>query len=101
MLLQRAPGEAFDVLRDLSRQAPENPRVYDLLAEAAGRSGHKTWGLLARAEELQLTGHIDRAIKQLDIAEDNAKREGDFGMASRLQQRRKEYLDYRQALQQF
>ncbi|MDW5377577.1 M48 family metalloprotease [Halomonas sp. HP20-15] len=100
-LLQRDPGEAFAVLRDLSRQAPENPHVYDLLAEAAGRSGHKTWGLLARAEELQLTGHIDRAIKQLDIAEDNAKREGDFGMASRLKERRKDYLDYRQALQQF
>lgn len=101
VLLQRAPDEAFAALRELSRQQPENPRVYDLLAEAAGRSGHKTWGLLARAETLQLTGHVERAIKQLDIAEDNAKREDDFGMASRLQERRKEYLGYRDALQQF
>ncbi|WP_224417840.1 MULTISPECIES: M48 family metalloprotease [unclassified Modicisalibacter] len=101
VLLQRAPAQAFQVLRDMSRDHAEDPQVFDLLAEAAGRSGHKSWGLLARAEELQLTGHIDRAIKQLDIAEDNAKQEGDFGMASRIQERRKDYLGYREALQQF
>ncbi|TDX28147.1 putative Zn-dependent protease [Modicisalibacter xianhensis] len=101
ILLQQSPGEAFDVLRELSQRYAETPQVFALLAEAAGRSGHETWGHLARAETLQLTGHIDRAIKQLDVAEDVAKRSGDFGMASRVRQRREDFMDYRETLQKF
>lgn len=101
ILLQQSPNQAFDALRDLSQRYPENPQVFALLAEAAGRSGREAWGHLARAETLQLTGRIDRAIKQLDVAEEVAKRSGDFGMASRIQQRRREYMEYREALQQF
>ncbi|MGC3871809.1 M48 family metalloprotease [Halomonas sp. GXIMD04776] len=100
ILLQTDPTQAFDVLRELSQQAPEDPQVFTLLAEAAGRSGHETWGHLARAEQLQLTGRIDRAIRQLEVAEEVAKRDNDFGMASRIQQRRKVYLTYREAAQQ-
>ncbi|MBZ9566309.1 MULTISPECIES: M48 family metallopeptidase [Modicisalibacter] len=99
--LQDDPAAAFERLRDMSRQYPETPRVFDLLAAAAGRSGHSLWGMLARAEELQLTGHIDRAIKQLDIAEEDARRAGDFAMAGRFKARRRDYLDYRNTLQQF
>ena len=101
VLLQQAPDRAFDVLRELSHRAPENPQVFTLLSEAAGRSGREVWGYLARAEQLQLTGRIDRAIRQLGVAEDAAKRGDDFIMASRIQQRREEYLGYREALQQF
>ncbi|MFD2438759.1 tetratricopeptide repeat protein [Modicisalibacter luteus] len=101
ILLQQSPGDAFNALRQLSQQYPETPQVFALLAEAAGRSGHETWGHLARAETLQLTGHIDRAIKQLDVAEDVAKRNGDFNMASRIRQRREDYMDYRETLQKF
>ncbi|MCG7600742.1 M48 family metalloprotease [Halomonas sp. McH1-25] len=101
ILLQQSPGDAFDVLRELSQQYSETPQVFALLAEAAGRSGHETWGHLARAESLQLTGHIDRAIKQLDVAEDVAKRSDDFSMASRIRQRREDFMDYRETLRQF
>lgn len=101
VLLQDAPAEAFDVLRDLSQSEPENPHVFGLLAEAAGRSGHTAWGLLARAEQLQLTGHIDHAIEQLEVAKDAATEAGDFIMASRIQERRKEYLEYRETLREF
>ncbi|MDV6317865.1 M48 family metalloprotease [Chromohalobacter sp. HP20-39] len=101
VLLQQAPRQAFDILRRMSDQYPEDPQVFTLLAEAAGRSDHNLWGMLARAEQLQLTGHIDRAIKQLDIAEETARDQGDFVMASRLAERRKAYLGYRQALQDF
>lgn len=100
ILLQTDPGRAFDALRGLSQQAPEDPQVFTLLAEAAGRSGHEIWGHLARAEQLQLSGSIDRAIRQLEVAEDVAKRDNDFSMASRIQQRRKKYLEYREAAQQ-
>lgn len=101
VLLQQAPDQAFDVLRDMSDQYPEDPQVFALLAEAAGRSGHDLWGMLARAEHLQLTGHIDRATKQLDIAEQTARDRGDFAMASRLADRREAYLGYRQTLRNF
>ncbi|SHE58563.1 Putative Zn-dependent protease, contains TPR repeats [Modicisalibacter ilicicola DSM 19980] len=100
ILLQNDPNQAFDVLRELSQQAPEDPQVFTLLAESAGRSGHEVWGHLARAEQLQLTGRIDRAIRQLEVAEDVARRDDDFGMISRIEQRREEYLEYRDALQQ-
>lgn len=101
VLLQDAPAQAFDVLRDMSQSQPENPRVFSLLAEAAGRSGHTAWGLLARAEQLQLTGHIDHAIEQLEVAEDAAKQANDFVMASRIQERHEEYLEYRETLREF
>ncbi|ABE60166.1 M48 family metalloprotease [Chromohalobacter israelensis] len=101
VLLQQAPDQAFNVLRDMSDQYPEDPHVFALLAEAAGRSGRDLWGMLARAEHLQLTGHIDRAIKQIDIAEQTARDRGDFAMASRLGERRQAYLGYRQTLRNF
>ncbi|HET8791440.1 MAG TPA: M48 family metalloprotease [Modicisalibacter sp.] len=101
VLLQEAPAQAFEVLRDMSQSQPENPRVFSLLAEAAGRSGHTAWGLLARAEQLQLTGHIDHAIEQLEVAKDAATQANDFVMASRIQERREEYLEYRETLREF
>ncbi|SDL42110.1 Putative Zn-dependent protease, contains TPR repeats [Modicisalibacter muralis] len=101
VLLQDAPAEAFEVLRDMSQSESENPHVFTLLAEAAGRSGHTAWGLLARAEQLQLTGHIDHAIEQLEVAEDAATQANDFVMASRIQERREEYLEYRETLREF
>ncbi|MHB0775926.1 M48 family metalloprotease [Halomonas sp. WWR20] len=100
-LLQSAPAQAFDVLRGMSEQYPEDPQVFALLAEAAGRSDHEAWGHLARGEQLQLTGRIERAIRQLEVAEKVAKQEGDFAMASRVQKRREDYLGYREALRQF
>lgn len=100
-LLQMQPGQAFDVLRGMSEQYPEDPNVFGLLAEAAGRSGRETWGQLARAEQLQLEGQIDTAIRQLDSASESAKRSGDYAMASRIAQRRQDFLDYREAMQNF
>ncbi|GAB2802029.1 M48 family metalloprotease [Halomonas shantousis] len=100
-LLQIDASRAFNVLREMSEQYREDPQVFALLAEAAGRSGHEAWGQLARAEQLQLTGRIDQAIRQLEVAEKVAKQEGDFAMASRIQNRREDFIDYRKALQQF
>lgn len=100
-LLQTQPAQAFDVLRDMSEQYPEDPNVFGLLAEAAGRSGRDAWGQLARAERLQLEGRIDTAIRQLDSAEQVAKESGDYAMASRIEQRRKDFIGYRETMQNF
>ncbi|EPC03021.1 hypothetical protein L861_22175 [Litchfieldella anticariensis FP35 = DSM 16096] len=100
-LLQRDPQQAFEVLRDLTEQRPEDPQLFTLLSEAAGRSGRVAWGHLARAEYLQLTGRIDRAIRQLDVAEDVAERTGEATVAGRIEQRREDFLDYRETMEEF
>jgi len=100
-LLQTSPAQAFDVLRDMSEQYPEEPSVFGLLAEAAGRTGRDAWGQLARAEQLQLEGRIDTAIRQIDSAEKVAKQSGDYAMASRIEQRRKDFLGYRETMRNF
>ncbi|MDR9439376.1 MAG: M48 family metalloprotease [Halomonas sp.] len=100
-LLQRDPDEAYRVLRDLIDTRPEDPQAFALLAEAAGRSGREAWGHLARAEQLQLTGRIDRAIRQLEVAKDVAERESDNAAASRIEQRREDFIGYRETLEEF
>lgn len=100
-LLQTDPGEAYRVLDRLASQRPEDPQVFGLLAEAAGRSGREAWGHLARAEQLQLTGRIDRAINQLDVAKDVAERQADVNAESRIEQRRKAFIGYRETLEDF
>ena len=100
-LLQRDPDEAYRVLRDLAERRPEDPQVFTLLAEAAGRSGREAWGHLARAEQLQLTGRIDRAIRQLEIAKEVARQQGDRAAAIEIERRREAFLGYREALEEF
>ncbi|GHB17973.1 M48 family metalloprotease [Salinicola rhizosphaerae] len=100
-LLQLDPDRAFDALRDMSEQYPYDPNVFGLLSEAAGRSGRDAWGQLARAEQLQLEGRIDTAIRQLDSASKVAQQEGDYAMASRIAQRRQDFLAYRETLRNF
>ncbi|HAZ98287.1 MAG TPA: peptidase M48, partial [Halomonas sp.] len=99
--LQRHPEAAYDLLRDITAQHPENPQGFNLLAEAAGRSGFNGWGHLARAEHLQLTGRIDRAIRQLSIAKDAAQQENDAQALARIEQRREAFLEYRETLETF
>ncbi|MGM0536133.1 MAG: M48 family metalloprotease [Pseudomonadota bacterium] len=100
-LLQRNPDEAWRVLRDLADARPEDPQAFILLAEAAGRSGREAWGHLARAEQLQLTGRIDRGIRQLEVASEVAEREGDSVAASHIEQRREDFIGYRETLEEF
>lgn len=99
--LQRDPDAAYDVLRDVTAQHPENPQGFNLLTEAAGRSGRNGWGHLARAEYLQLTGRMDSGIRQLDIAEDAAERENDQRALARIEQRREDFMGYRETLEEF
>jgi predicted Zn-dependent protease len=100
-LLQQDPKAAFRTLRDLAEKRPEDPQVFNLLSEAAGRSDREAWSHLARAEHLQLTGHITQAIRQLDIAEDVAKQESDVGTIGRVEERREAFETYREDLKDF
>ena len=100
-LLQRDPNEAYRLLRDLAERRPEDPQVFTLLAEAAGRSNREAWGHLARAEHMQLTGSIDQAIRQLDVAKQVAERSGDGNAAARIAQRREDFVGYRETMEKF
>lgn len=99
--LQRNPAAAFELLRTVTARHPEAPQGFNLLAEAAGRSGHNGWGHLARAEHLQLTGRVDRGIRQLGIARDAAQKENDQQALARIEQRREAFIEYREALEKF
>ncbi|QOR37791.1 M48 family metallopeptidase [Billgrantia diversa] len=100
-LLQRDPNEAYRVLHELSNRRPEDPQVFTLLAEAAGRSGREAWGHLARAEHMQLTGEIDRAIRQLDVARRVAEQSGATNALARIEQRREDFVGYRETMEKF
>tara|TARA_R110002012_G_scaffold29142_16_gene90395 strand:- start:453 stop:1916 length:1464 start_codon:yes stop_codon:yes gene_type:complete len=99
--LQRDPQSAYQLLSNATSQHPENPQGFNLLAEAAGRSGHDSWGHLARAEHLQLTGRVDRGIRQLSIAKDAAERANDTQALARIEQRREAFIEYRETLENF
>lgn len=99
--LQRDPQAAYSLLRDVTARHPENPQGFNLLAEAAGRSGYDGWGHLARAEHLQLTGRVDRGIRQLSIARDAAQRENDEQALAQIEKRREAFIEYREALEKF
>ncbi|MBZ5486007.1 M48 family metallopeptidase [Halomonas aquamarina] len=99
--LQRDPNAAYSLLNDITARHPENPQGFNLLAEAAGRSGHDSWGHLARAEYLQLTGRVDQGIRQLSLARDTAERENDTQALARIEQRREAFIEYRKALDDF
>jgi beta-barrel assembly-enhancing protease len=99
--LQRDPNEAYRILRDLADKRPEDPQVFTLLAEAAGRSGREAWGHLARAEHMQLTGDIQRAIRQLDVARGVAEQSGDRNALARIEQRREAFVGYRETMEKF
>ncbi len=100
-LLQRDADGAWRVLRELAERRHEDPQVFALLAQAAGRSGREAWGHLARAEQLQLNGRISESIRQLEVARQVAEREGDTGAAARIEQRREAFIGYRETLEKF
>ncbi|QTP53956.1 M48 family metallopeptidase [Billgrantia sulfidoxydans] len=100
-LLQRDPDAAYRILNELASRRPEDPQIFTLLAEAAGRSGREAWGHLARAEQMQLTGEIDRAIRQLDVARRVAEQSGDGNALARIEQRREDFVGYRETMEKF
>lgn len=97
------PEAAFEQLRSVTAEHPDHPQAFDLLAQAAGRTDRSGWGHLARAEFLQLTGHIDRAIKQLDIAEqrtlDATDSTAKTALTARLQARRQAFMGFRESIE--
>jgi predicted Zn-dependent protease len=86
-----AHGESAKALEQLQRYLafrPDEPRLFRLMAQAAGESGKVALGHEYMAEHYYLNGDIERAIVQLDIALDREKL--NFFDASRIESRRAE-----------
>ncbi|WP_456269718.1 M48 family metalloprotease [Kushneria sp. AK178] len=95
------PAIAFRDLRALTDTHAEDPDLWNLLSEAAGRSNREDWGHLALAERLQLKGDIDGGLKQLALAEKASQQNGDYALTSRIRERRQAFNQYRQTLERF
>jgi len=60
--------KAQAILREQRFYTPEDPVLFELLAQAQATNGHLTQAHLSRADYLTLLGDIHGAIAQLDIA---------------------------------
>lgn len=63
----RAP-QAMQVLRSAIKQRPDDPALYELLAQAAGAAGKRTEAHQAMAEHYYWNGNPKAAIEQLQLA---------------------------------
>lgn len=61
--------EAHTLLVRSSNADPENPKVYKLLAQAAGKNGLKLQTHTAMAEYYYLNGYTPQAVEQMKLAE--------------------------------
>ena len=96
-LAQGEPAKALEQLQRYIAFRPDEPRLFRLLALAAGESGRTALGHEHMAEYYYLIGDLERAIVQLDIALDGEKL--NFFDASRIESRRTE-LKAEEALEQ-
>ncbi len=78
-------ADALRALRAVAAQRPNDPELYKLMSDAAGKSGEKGETHLYRANYLYLTGDLEPAVKQL---ENGLRTPGlSYQAASRLQVR--------------
>lgn len=86
-------GEATDQLDKVARSRPRNIKVFQLLADAAGKAGRKTAVHRYRAEYYALLGETEPAMRQLEIALRNTR--PGYHEASQIQVRLRELRDER------
>lgn len=80
---------AARIWRQLSEQRPTNPTVWRYLALNASKSTQETLALRAQAEFLFYTGQQPQALRQMELAIRQAKKEGDFRQEQALKQRQR------------
>lgn len=85
------PQEALRVLERFIDYRKDLAPIYQLLSDAAGKSGQRIPALRWRAEALYLNGDLEPAIRQLELALKQPK--VDFHLASRMQVRLAEWQE--------
>jgi len=61
-------GKAYDLLKPVVRERPNDAALQKMMASAAGDSGHRVEAHQAQAEYLYLLGNLPAAIDQLKLA---------------------------------
>ncbi len=87
--------QAQQLLEKLIKIRPDDPTIYKLAALAAGQAGHNSQGHQLLAEHYYLSGDLDSAQRQLEVALNN--RSNDYylnaKMAARLKEIKQEQAD--------
>ena len=86
-LRSNKPGQALPLLKPLLARRPNDPTLWDLIADAYGNSGDRVRALHARAESQFLRGNDSKALQQMRYAIRDA--EDDFALYSKLNGRLK------------
>lgn len=77
LLKQGQTADAIWILKTLVRDHADNPELWYQLAEASGVQADRIWIHRARVEYFILRGDYDLALRQLDFARKDARREPD------------------------
>jgi predicted Zn-dependent protease len=80
--------QALQLLTNLVRNAPGNPKLYDMQAQSYAATGQRLLQHRALAEAYYLQGTIPAAIEQLQLAQKSS--DGDFYQLSSVEARLKE-----------
>ncbi len=67
-LVAGEPDRALRVLQPLLKSHPDQPRVMELTARASANAGKRAEGYRYQAEYHYLTGAVDAAVQQLELA---------------------------------
>jgi len=67
-LVAGEPDRALRVLQPLLKSHPDQPRVMELTARASANAGKRAEGYRYQAEYYYLTGAVDAAVQQLELA---------------------------------
>lgn len=81
------PGAASKLLKQLSEIRNTNPSVWRQLADAATAAGQPLMAFRAQGEYLFYMGQQPQALRQMDLAIQQAKKVGDFQQEAALRQR--------------
>lgn len=84
-LRSKQPGKALPLLEPLLLKRPNDPSLWSLEADARGNSGDEARAHRARAETLFLTGHNEKAFKQMEYALQGTRNE--FALHARFSER--------------
>ena len=98
LLDQGKAAKALKLLEDQARGRPDDEQIYKLLARAAGESGSRSLGHQYLSDYYYLSGQLEPAIQQLQIAmeDDTADYYQSAQMAARMNQLRGELAELRQ-----
>jgi predicted Zn-dependent protease len=98
LLKQSKAQEALKTLEILLKRRPDDPDIWNQVADTRGLSGNTIGLHQARAEYFALMGDFKQAIQQLEFAKRRAN--NNFQLASRIDARQQEIVAQERAVKE-